>query len=999
MYLIRQTFCFFLLFFVTFSAFAQKPVKEPAFLTVDSPWADSVFQTLTPPEKIGQLFMVAAYSNRDQKHVDELLSLIENQKIGGLIFFQGGPVRQAKLTNLLQSRSSVPLWIGMDAEWGLGMRLDSTLSFPRQLTLGALRNNDLIYNMGAEIARQFQLMGMHVSFSPVVDVNNNPQNPVINNRSFGEDKKEVAEKGIAYMRGLQEHRVLANAKHFPGHGDTDTDSHKDLPVIEHDRKRIENVELYPFKKLIDKGLASVMVAHLNVPALDSTPNLPSTLSAPIVTGLLRKDLGFDGIIFTDALNMKGVSKYYEVGKVDALAAIAGNDVLLFSQDVPKAVAQIQLAIDSGLISQEEIDRRVLKILRAKEWAGANDFKPLDTKDLVAKLNTEAGRYLKKQIIEQSLTVLENEDHLLPLKKLDTLQIASLTIGADTAAMEYWLDKYAPVTHFYAPQAPNPGLQLELMEKLEEFDLVLINIVNTNNSPSRNFGFSGDAMSFAGSIAQKHRVVLSFFGNPYALVKLHQVVKPTALIVAYQDDELTQKSVAELIFGAIGANGKLPVSIGQSYQAGSGLKIKSSGRLKYTSAAAFGLSDKAFAKIDSIALDGIEKKAYPGCQILVAKDGQVIYNKNFGYHTYENKQPVKSSDLYDLASITKIAASTISLMMLQDSGKFSLEANIGDYLPEIPPTSPYADVSTKSMLAHTAGFTPWIPFYTYTINKKVPMPEYYAAQLSDTFSVQVANNFYTTAALSDSINAWILKRPLSTEKDYKYSDIGFYFAKAIIEQVSGVRLDLFATSHFYRPLGLPTMGYLPLQRVNRQRIIPTEYDPVYRNQLIQGFVHDQGAAMQGGVGGHAGLFSNAEDLAVIMQMLLNKGEYGGERYLSSAVIEQYTKCQFCKTPLDKNRRGAGFDKPILGPGPAPNCKCISFESFGHSGFTGTMTWADPTAGIVYVFLSNRVYPTAQNNRLADMDIRTKIQAVIYEVLGQNAVAGQNVVVNELSPEAD
>ncbi|MGI9543828.1 MAG: glycoside hydrolase family 3 protein, partial [Cyclobacteriaceae bacterium] len=360
-----------LIFAIAFSSSLVSPPtkKLPPFLNQGQEWVDSVFNTMSPDERIAQLFMVAAYSNRDSKHEAAITRLIEEYKIGGLVFFQGGPLRQAAMTNRYQAKSKVPLLIAMDAEWGLGMRLDSTINFPYQMTLGAIADNDLIYDMGVEIAREFKRLGAHISFSPVVDVNNNPKNPVINYRAFGENREQVTAKGVAYMKGLQDQGVMAVAKHFPGHGDTDTDSHNDLPVIPHQRTRLDSVELHPFVNLVENGVGGVMVAHMSIPSLDATENLPSTLSKPIVEDLLKKELGYSGLIFTDALNMKGVTKHFPPGEVDVKALIAGNDVLVFTQDVPLALKKIKEAIKKGTLSQKDIDRRCKKVLAAKFWAG------------------------------------------------------------------------------------------------------------------------------------------------------------------------------------------------------------------------------------------------------------------------------------------------------------------------------------------------------------------------------------------------------------------------------------------------------------------------------------------------------------------------------------------------------------------------------------------------------------------------------------------------------
>lgn len=944
-----------------------------------TPWADSVLTTLSLEEKIGQLFMVAAYSNRDAAHEAELNGMISQNHIGGLIFFQGGPGREIAMYNRLQAKSALPLWVGMDAEWGLGMRLDSTMKFPRQLTLGAIEDDSLIYEMGAEIGRQGRRIGVHVNFAPVVDINNNPKNPVINSRSFGENKLWVTRKALAYMDGMESVRMMANAKHFPGHGDTGTDSHHTLPVVNHSKSHLENIELYPYKKLIDEGLSSVMVAHLSVPALDSAENRASTLSPEIVTGLLKDELHFRGLVFTDALNMKGVSKYFEPGEVDLMALEAGNDVLLFAEDVPTAVAKIKLAIENGDYSEDQLDLSVLKILQAKEWVGLDKNRFVDPKNATKDINSANALFLKRKLCEAAITVVKNKKKVMPLKELGNRGITVVSVGGPGVSFYNRLTKHVSAVHVKLSATPTPKELAQLSSQIDSTQLVIFNIEGTNNRPSKNFGLTSGAISIIEKTALTNQTILVHMGNPYALEKLTSIDHIEGVVIGYQDDPFLSVAAADVLVGALPASGKLPVSIGDFFPAQTGILLSDVMRLDYTGPEGIGLRADAFYEIDSIAELGIKKKAYPGAQVLVAKSGKVVYNKAFGYHTYENKSPVLTDDIYDLASITKVAATTISLMKLQDMGKFNLDAPMKKYFPEIEKDSPYAQLTSREMLAHVAGLKPWIPFYIETVTDKTPNPEIYSKSPEGSKTRQVSLNLYIDTVYSDSMLYKILQTPLRNNKDYKYSDLGYYFMREIIQRQSGMSVDEFAATYFYRPLGMRSTGYLPLASFDKDRIVPTEYDTYFRNELVSGTVHDPGAAMQGGVGGHAGLFSNAEDLAILMQMLLNGGTYGDAEYLKSKTIEEYTACQFCEDELDEKRRGAGFDKPVIPDGPGPTCKCVSFDSFGHSGFTGTIVWADPVEEIIYVFLSNRVYPSAENNKLAKMDIRTDIQEVIYSVL--------------------
>ena len=944
-------------------------------------WVDSVFGSLSEVDRIAQLFMVAAYSNKNQEHVDEITELIKKYKIGGLIFFQGGPIRQAILTNKYQSLAETPLLVSIDAEWGLAMRLDSTVKYSRQMMLGAIQDDALIYQMGADIAEQCKRLGIHVNLAPVIDVNNNPKNPVINSRSFGEDKYNVARKGIAYMKGMQDNNILANAKHFPGHGDTDVDSHKGLPVIKHSKYRLDNLELYPFKALIKEGIGSMMVAHLSIPTLDSTPNLASTLSKPIVTGLLEEELGFKGLIFTDALNMKGVSAYYKPGEVDVKALIAGNDVMLFSQDVPTAIKKFRKAISRGEITQKEIDERCKKILQAKYWCGLDKDPIIELENLYEDLNQYKYPALNRKLVENSITLLTNKNDLIPLKSLDTFRIASLAIGVDQFnQFQKTMDKYAVIEHFNIKNDASENDRDWMIQQLDSFDVVIVGLHGMSQSPGRKFGIKPETVELISALRERpNKLILSVFGNPYSLGALYGIDNGEGLLMCYQDNDLIQDVAAQAIFGGVTVSGKLPVSASTVFELGNGMDIKESIRFKYASPEAIGLKTEDLERIDAIVAEGISKKAFPGCQVLVAKEGVVVYNKVFGHHTYKEKRAVKEDDLYDLASITKIASTTMTLMRMMDEYGLSLDQNLCDYIPELVDTTEYQNLNFRLMLAHHSGLASWIPFYVQTLIKGMPRYDVYSMAKSEMYPQRVADKLYINKDYEDEIYKRILATSLRKKRIYRYSDLGYYFFKKIIEKEVKMPVNEYVQETFYKPLGLTTMGFLPRNRFELDRIVPTEYDMSFRKQLIHGDVHDPGAAMMGGVGGHAGLFANANDLAKIMQLLINEGEYGGSRFLSRESIKEFTRCQFCDVDSIENRRGAGFDKPVRDGVGGPTCQCISYDSFGHSGFTGTLAWADPDEKIVYIFLSNRIYPNADNRKLIKMGTRTKIMQAIYDAV--------------------
>lgn len=985
--MIRTDFSFrktlYIPFFLVFAGLSGHVSGQqgPAFLQqTDTRWADSVFKKLTPDERIAQLFMVAAYSNKDAKHVKEISELVKTNKIGGLIFFQGGPVRQANLTNKYQKLSKVPLLISIDGEWGLAMRLDSTIKYPKQMTLGAIENDSLIYAMGRDVAQQCKRLGIHINLAPVADINNNPMNPVIGVRSFGENKEAVARKAAMYMKGMQDGGIMTSAKHFPGHGDTDSDSHKTLPEILHSRAHMDSLELYPFRELINQGLSGMMVAHLSVPAFDTARNTASTLSHHVVTKLLKDSLQFKGLVFTDALDMKGVTKFYGPGEINLKALLAGNDVLLFAEDVPQAIAIIKKAIAEGKISQDEIDQRCKKILYAKQWVGLNHYKPVKTKNLVDDLNNPKYDWLLRRLADASVTVLQNRNNLMPLMRLDTVKAAVLCIGSKnevdfqrTAAL------YTGVTAFCIDRDAKNAERDTLLSKLKKFNTILISINNTNVKLKDNFGITPLAETMLDTLAKMNkRLVVSVFASPYALQFIPSALKADAVIMGYEELPVVQQVAAQLVFGGQTANGKFPVTY-SGFSAGTGINTGAPVRLSYTVPEAVNASREKLAQIDSLALEGIRKKAYPGCQVVAVKDGKVFYMKSFGSFTYDGRQKVKNSDIYDLASITKVASTTAAVMKFTELKYINLDSNLSDYLPSLVGTNK-ADIVLREMLAHQAGLEAWIPFYKKTLNDSGALKKnIYRKTWSDSFPIRVATGVYIQRSYKDSIFKQLVNSPVSADKKYKYSDLGYYFLKRIIEEKTNMLLSDYVYKTFYQPMGLQTMGYLPRLRYESARIAPTEKDMVFRKQILQGDVHDQGAAMLGGVAGHAGLFSNANDLAAMMQLYLNKGTYGGVRYLDSALVNEFTRIQF---PANDNRRGIGFDKPEPDTKKdSPVCRNASLDSFGHLGFTGTMTWADPESGIVYVFLSNRVYPDADDNRLAKLGTRSSILKVIYESIGK------------------
>lgn len=968
-----------LLFFIASAATWEKP--EPFKVDGAEAWADSILKTMSDEHAIGQLFMVAAYSNKNDVHTKEIEQLIQNNGIGGLIFFQGGPVRQAQLTNHYQEMTRVPLFIAMDAEWGLGMRLDSTLNFPKQMTLGAIQNNNEIYKMGIEIGKQCQRLGVHINFAPVVDVNSNAENPVIGVRSFGENKYNVSAKGIAYMKGMQSVRVMANAKHFPGHGDTDADSHHSLPVINQSRKDLDDVELFPFRNLIDSGVASVIVGHINVPSLDNSTTKAATLSKPIVTDLLKNEFGFRGLIFTDALNMKGVSSLYKPGEVDVKALLAGNDVLLFPENVPLAVKKILKAINDKDITREEVQARVKKILMAKYWAGLNKLPKIDTKNIYEELNNQTAKAVITNLYKHAITVVKNDAKLIPFKYVDTTSFACVSIShnGNDNIFQKTLSKYAPFDHYSIDKNINDSLIVKMIDKLKKYEVVVVGVHQINSYNTKTYGISAATKSFIQKLQEVHpRVVVTAFGIPYSLKYFSDSKQ---LVCANEDNSYTHVLIPQLLFGAIDATGKLPVTVNASIKLNTGISISASNtRLRYDVPENLRMDSKTLAKIDTIIQHSIKEGAMPGCQVVVAKKGAIIYNKSFGYFTYEKNTPVTSTTLYDIASVTKVTGTLQAIMFLQERGLVNLNNKISVYLPDMIGSNK-EDLVVRDILLHQAGLQPFLPHWRKTMDSSTFSKKFYRSIKSDTFPNMVITGLYSVAGIEDSLWKWtiqsdMMQHPKQGRKvlpyNYVYSDLGFYIMKRLAEKLLDQPLEDFLKQNFYDPMCLQNMYYNPLENgVDITRITPTEQDKYFRKALVVGTVHDPGAALLGGIGGHAGIFSNAEDLATLMQMNLQMGTYGDYRFLLPETLKLFTQQQTAK-----NRRGLGWDKPQQTSG-GPCSYLVSGSTYGHTGFTGTCAWVDPDQELVYIFLSNRVYPDANNTRLIKDGIRTQIQTVIYK----------------------
>lgn len=948
-------------------------------------WVDSVYNSMTTDEKIGQLIIIHVTGDNTDANKRRISNLVQNIYAGGILFSKGTPTDQAELTNLAQAGAKIPLMITADAEWGLSMRLSNTTRFPKNMMIGAVRDDSLIYRYGLEMARQCRLMGIHVNFAPDIDVNSNPDNPVIGTRSFGEDPDKVSEWGIVYAKGIEDGGVLPVAKHFPGHGDTSTDSHLTLPLITHDKDRLNEIELLPFKKYIKEGLSSIMIAHLNIPALDPS-GAPSSLSKPIITELLKNHLGFDGLIFTDGLAMQGVAKENDMS---LRALLAGNDLLLGPSSPEKEFKALQTAVADNSLSMDILEERCKKILKYKYLLGLNVYKPINTSNLINRLNTPYAEWLCRKLNEEAITLLKNDARIIPLKNLDKRKVAVISLGASDNSFQNTLQLYGGITCFNASNAADIS---NIKKQLDEFNTVIVSVHSTG-------AFSGMAID---SLIEGKESIVTFFVSPYLMSKYASSVKSTnSIVLAYENTPFAQEYAAQAIFGGNSIRGKLPVTISGLFKAGDGLKT-SKVRLSYNLPEEVGIRSSKLQKIEDIVKEGLDAHAYPGCEVLIAKNGVVIYNKAFGSFEYNNKRPVVPSDLYDLASMTKAAATVPAIMKLYDDKKLSLQTPLSSYIKQLQHTDKN-QITIRQALFHETGLTSFIPYYlpaidqdSYTGNLIVyKKTNGYPALIdngawartdfkykTDLISsmpkpgfTQIADSLFVNNIYKDIILQNIADSKLRSKKSYLYSCLNFILLKEAVEKTSGTDLNTFLQDNYYSRLGATSTTYNPLTKFDKNVIAPTEQDDFLRKQLLQGYVHDEGAAFLGGISGNAGLFSNANDLAKLFQMWLDQGTYGDERYLSKETVRMFT---MTKSP--NSRRGLGFDKPDMqNSKSSPTAPSTPASVYGHTGFTGTCFWIDPENDLIYIFLSNRVNPSRTYKELMHLNIRPRIQEVIYNAI--------------------
>lgn len=952
-------------------------------------WVDSVMNKLSFKEKVGQLFIYTIAPIDTKRNLELLHEAVETHKVGGLLFSGGKMQTQVELTNRAQKQAKVPVMITFDGEWGLAMRLRGTPVFPRNMVLGCIRDNQLIYEYGSEVARQCRQIGVQVNFAPVADVNINPKNPVINTRSFGEDPVQVADKVIAYAYGLEGGGVLSVCKHFPGHGDTDVDSHKSLPVLPFTRERLDSVELYPFKKAIRAGLGGMMVGHLQVPVIEPVGGLPSSLSRNVVYDLLTDELAFKGLIFTDALAMKGVSGN---GHVSLQALKAGNDMVLAPRNLKEEIPAVLEAVEKGELAREDIENKCRKVLTYKYVLGLKKKTFIQLSGLEQRINRPQTRDLIRRLNQAAITVLNNKNHILPLHADKAQTLALLEIGkpGETEVLAKQMSRYTSLARFRLRPNQTEAENRRLRDSLATYKRIVIAVSEQRLAPYH---------SFFAKFAPENPAIYLFFTPGKMMMQIHHAVSHApAVILGHSHNSDVQRQTADILFAKATADGRLSASIGGLFPTGAGVTITPETPLHFIPEE-HGLSSALLKKIDTIALDGIQQGAYPGCQVVVLKNGHVMVDKAFGTYAGKGSPGVESTDIYDLASLSKTTGTLLAVMKLYDKGRFNLTDKISDYLPFLQRTDK-KDITIREILYHQSGLPPWLPFYQEVIDKDSydgrlfsarkdahhPVQigtatwanprfkfksEYISPVKTGDYTIQICDSLWLNRSFRKVIEEKIVEAPLK-QKRYVYSDIGFILLGMLVEQLAGMPMEAYLQREFYEPMGLERTGYLPLRRFAKSEIVPSNKDRFLRKETLQGYVHDEASAFFGGLAGNAGLFSTAREVARVYQMLLNGGEIDGKRYLSKETCNLFT------TETSKiSRRGLGFDKPDMEDPKKGNCASgVPAGVYGHTGFTGTCAWVDPENDLVYVFLSNRIYPNVTNRKLNQLHIRERIQEAVY-----------------------
>ncbi len=986
--MIKRTTYFILLLLFSTTAWGSNILSAVKDKSDQNHWVDSVFQSMTQRERIAQLFIPVVDPTKPETAKAVLRRLVKQNHVGGLLFSKGSLNDHATLTNYAQSISDIPLLITLDGEWGLSMRMPNTPRFPHNMGLGAVADETLLYEYGREVARECKEMGIHVNFAPVLDVNSNPANPVIGYRSFGENPEWIARLGVAYSRGLEDGGVISVGKHFPGHGDTSVDSHKALPTVSHDLNRLKTTDLVPFKEYISAGLSGIMVGHLNIPALDNS-GTPTSLSYAVTTDLLQSEMGFNGLIFTDALSMKGATTQ-ENNCVSAF--IAGADILLSSGAPVTDITAMEKALASGKISQKDIDKRCKKILAYKYAVGLNSYEPIKINGLKKRLNSPQADAINRQLAAASMTVIFNLESLLPIANTTDKRIAVVNIGANANnEFSHYCKKYAEQVTTYS--SSGTLFSKTKLAEIQNHDIVIVGIYSDKQW----------AREVYAQLADARNIVPVFFVNPYKMNKFRaSLTDVNTLVIAYDDTKYTREYAAQAIFGGIDVSGRLPVNLKHIAPIGTGVMLKKI-RLGYTSPFAEKINPIVELKLDSLIKIGLRTKAFPGCQIIVARNGNVVFDKSYGTTDYISKTPVTDKTIYDLASVSKATGTLSGIMKAYDCGLFDLDAYASQYIPGLRGTDKDS-ITVRELLYHESGMPASINMFNLMMDSTTYEAPLIKRRKSDVYSIKIENRaygnnqaklrndlisplkkrdftietargLYIKPATIDTIMSKIYNARLRSTKKYNYSCLNFCLLMDMEQRITGMSHEQWIKDSIFEPLEASRTLYRPLSRWNKKDIAPTENDLFLRKQTLQGYVHDEIANFSGGVQGNAGLFSNAGGIAKLCQMWLNGGEYGGKQILSEETTRLFTtdKSKTC-------RRGLGFDKPdIDDPDRSPTTELASAATFGHLGFTGTVFWVDPQEELIFIFLCNRVNPTRSNKAFNDLNIRPALFHEIYTAL--------------------
>lgn len=899
---------FFILFiFIQLTTLAQDSKSR---------WVDSVFQSLSPSEKISQLFWVQLPADTDE---DDFLKL----KPGGILITQSGPVSHAKRLNKLQQSAEVPLFVTRSG-WQIETQIDSLLRLQDFRLLSALTNPDLVVRAGAETARKQKLLGIHAALLPVPTPLQAPEHSYKNSR--------FRDTYLSFLKGLNATNAFTWVTSAP---DADT----------------------VWTKQLLKLTSGAVTSHTGIINFETDER-----------GKLDEDdflplPDYQGLLIADIPYIKQLAGKQPDGEVELIAIHLGHDVLTGSDDIVAAMRKISKAMrkDKALVAR--VDQSVKKILTLKYEAGLGQTKKINTDNLIARLTNAEAELLHHQISEGTVTVLTNTQNVLPIVQLENKKFASLTVGS-VAQNEFtrYLTKYAPFKHYGLDVRDTTALK----QKLTEADIIVVGLLDTP-TPS--------VLTFLKKLSSDRQLILCHLTDAGGLAALKDF---PVLVTAYTSSIEAQKIMAQVVFGGMAAQGVLPFSIPNSFDAGTGIHTTALDRLSYTVPEAAGVDSKTLEQIETIVREAIDSCATPGSYVVVIKDGKVIYDRASGWLNYNNQEPVTENTLYDLASITKVAATLQTVMFMHERKLIDINKKASVYLPELKKSNK-KDYTLKDILTHQAGLWPFLPFWTTTVKESKPLPEYYSSASNDNYPFPVTEKMFASKAMKDSLWQWIIKSRVQekiprTVYGYRYSDMGFYILQRLAEKLLNQPMEDFLEQNLYEPLGAYTLGYLPLQRFSPNQIAPTEDDKLFRGGLLTGYVHDQGAAMHGNIAGHAGLFGNANDLAKLGQMLLQKGSYGGHQFYKPETVEFFTTKQY-----ETSRRGLGWDKPTVSDWAGPTTLLASPLTFGHTGFTGTCIWVDPAFNLVYVYLSNRVHPDMTNNKLLNANIRPRIQEVIYKAI--------------------